>query len=95
MKRLKFEASDRENLLNRIKQNIVDQESMSKDWIPGGPVTPLKDNPKAQSHYRKLIEAGIEDAADFPEIDMTKARKKKSARRKTKRKSKKKGCGCA
>jgi len=75
-------------------EEIVDREK-NKAWLPGGPVTPLKDNPKAQSHYRKLIKAGIEDAADFPEIDMSKMRKTKKAKKtKAKRKTKKKDCGC-
>jgi hypothetical protein len=81
-------------------EEIVDRERNKawlpgKTWLPMDPVTPLKDNPKAQAHYRRLIEAGIEDAEDFPDIDMSKMRKtKKSKKIKTKRKTKKKDCGC-
>jgi len=74
-------------------EELTEREK-NKAWIPGGQISKLKDNPMAQSHYKKLIEAGIEDAADFPDIDMSKARKKKPTKSKGKRKSKKKSCGC-
>jgi len=35
-------------------------------WFPGGPVSPISENQRAQEHYARLIRDGVEDERDFP-----------------------------
>lgn len=44
----------------------LEERERNKAWMPGGPVTPIEENPRAQEHYRRLIAAGIEDINDYP-----------------------------
>jgi len=47
-------------------KDLEERERNKVGWLPGGPVTPLEDNPRAQEHYHRLIAAGIEDADEYP-----------------------------
>jgi hypothetical protein len=73
-------------------EDLEERERNKTGWYPGGQAVPLKDNPSAQAHYRRLIAAGIEDAEDFPmppEIEVSKDRKKSKST-----KPKRKTCSC-
>ena len=47
-------------------EELEEREKKKFGWLPGGPVTPLEENPRAQAHYRRLIAAGVEDINDYP-----------------------------
>ena len=48
------------------KKSTMEEYEERERRIPGGPISPMEDNPRAQEHYRRLIAAGIEDADEYP-----------------------------
>jgi len=89
MVKMKLDVNDRDNLVNRIRQTLVEQEPIK---APGGSAVPLNISPAPQ--YSTLTNTGMENTENFPSDTIPTQRKKKSGKRKIKRTIKRKSCGC-